>query len=324
MRRTFLRTLPALALSLTSLAVWAQQYPTQPVKIVVPYSPGGSSDVLARAIGDELGKLLGQPVIVDNRPGAGSMLGTQFVAGEKADGHTLLIVDVPFAIVPALYRERVKYNVEQDFTPIALLGVSPTYLFVNATSPLKTVADVVQAAKAKPGSVSMGSGGNGSLTHMMAELFMASTSTQLLHIPYKGAGAAITDLAANQIQASFTTMASASGLYRAGKLRAIGVTSPERHKSTPDVPTFKESGIANMTTQSWWGLVAPKGISPEVKKSLTEAMQKVLKVPAVRARYETAGVDVPADTGAPALQKYVQQDVVRWRDIVQRANIHLE
>jgi len=322
MRRHFLRVLPALVLAAASLDAQAQ-YPSQPIKIVVPYSPGGSSDVLARAIGDELGKALGQSVIVDNRPGAGSMLGTQFVAGEKADGHTLLLVDVPFAIVPALYRERVRYNVERDFAPVALLGVAPAYLFVHADTPQRTAADLVRAAKAAPASVSIGSGGNGSLTHMMAELFMAATGTQLVHVPYKGAGAAITDLAAGQIQSGFTTMASASGLYRAGKLRALAVTSPERQKATPDVPTFAEAGIANMTVQSWWGLVAPSGTSAQVRQRLSDAMRQVMQVPTVRARFETAGVDVPSDHSAAALQKYVQDDLVRWREVVQRADIRV-
>jgi tripartite-type tricarboxylate transporter receptor subunit TctC len=324
MRRHFLRALPALALAMTSLAAQAQPYPSQPVKIVVPYSPGGSSDVLARAIGDELGKALGQAVIVDNRPGAGSMLGTQFVAGEKADGHTLLLADVPFAIVPALYRERARYNVERDFAPVALLGVSPAYLFVNADAPQHSAAEFVQAAKAAPATISIGSGGNGSLTHMMAELFMGSTGAQLVHVPYKGAGAAITDLAAGQIQSGFTTMASASGLYRAGKLRALAVTSPERQKATPDVPTFAERGIANMTVQSWWGLVVPAGTSAEVRQRLSDAMRQVMQVPAVRARFATAGVDVPAETGAAALQKYVQEDLARWREVVQRADIRIQ
>jgi tripartite-type tricarboxylate transporter receptor subunit TctC len=324
MRRHFLRALPALALAMTSLAAQAQPYPSQPVRIVVPYSPGGSSDVLARAIGDELGKALGQAVIVDNRPGAGSMLGTQFVAGEKADGHTLLLADVPFAIVPALYRERARYNVERDFAPVALLGVSPAYLFVNADAPQRSAAEFVQAAKAAPATISIGSGGNGSLTHMMAELFMGSTGAQLVHVPYKGAGAAITDLAAGQIQSGFTTMASASGLYRAGKLRALAVTSPERQKDTPDVPTFAERGIANMTVQSWWGLVVPAGTSAEVRQRLSDAMRQVMQVPAVRARFATAGVDVPADTGAAALQKYVQEDLARWREVVQRADIRIQ
>jgi len=315
----------ALALPLATAGFSARAaYPEQPIRIVVPYSAGGSSDVIARAISDELGKELGQPVIVDNRAGAGSMIGTAYVAGEAANGYTLLIVDVPFAIVPALYGDRIKYKVEKDFTPITLLGLAPTYLFVNPTFQGKTVADMVRAAKAQPGTISIGSGGNGSLTHLMAELFMINTRSQLVHIPYKGASPAVTDLAAGQIQTSFTTMASASSLYRAGKIRPIAVSSPQRQKDTPDVPTFQESGIANMNVESWWGLVAPAGISKPVHDRLSQAMAKVMQSTRVKARMSAVGVNVPADTGAPGLQKLIATDLARWQDVVQRANIKLE
>lgn len=299
-------------------------YPEQPIRIVVPYAAGGSSDVIARALSDELGKELGQVVVVENRAGAGSLIGTAYVANEKADGYTLLIADVPFTIVPALYRDRVKYRPDRDFAPIALLGLAPTYLFVNQNFAAKTPQALVQAAKAKPGSISIGSGGNGALTHLMAELFMINTDTRLVHVPYKGASAAVNDLAAGQIQTSFTTMASASGAYQAGKLVPIAVSSPERHRDTPDVPTFKESGIQNMTVESWWGLVAPAGVGKPVLDKLSAATAKVMASTRVKARLSAAGVSAPADTSAAALQKLVKADLVRWQDVVERANIKLE
>ena len=323
MRRSILSFVPALALAFASLGV-AAQYPAQPIKIVVPYSAGGSSDVLARAVSEELGKALGQAVIIENRPGAGSLLATQFVAGESANGYTLLLVDVPFTIVPALYRDRAKYNIEKDFAPISLMGVAPTYLFVNEAFSARSPADLVKTAKAKPSRISIGSGGNGSLTHLMAELFMINTGVKMVHVPYKGASAAVNDLAAGQIETSFTTMASASGLYRAGRLRAIAVTSPQRQKATPDVPTFQESGIPNMTVQSWWGLVAPAGVSQAVQTRLSDAMREVMKLESVRVRMEAAGVEVPADTSADALRKFIREDAVRWRDVVQRAQLKVE
>lgn len=317
--------LAALALPLATAGFSARAaYPEQPIRIVVPYSAGGSSDVIARAISDELGNELGQPVIVDNRAGAGSMIGTAYVANEAADGYTLLIADVPFTIVPALYRERAKYRAEKDFAPISLLGLAPVYLFVTPSSPVKTAGDLAKAAKAQPGSISIGSGGNGSLTHLMAELFMINTKSQLVHVPYKGASASVTDLAAGQIQTSFTTMASASALYQAGRLRPVAVTSPQRQKDTPDVPTFQESGIANMTVESWWGLVAPAGVSKPVRDRLSQAMAKVMQSTRVKARMGAVGVNVPGDTGASALQKLIKADLARWQDVVQRANIKLE
>ncbi|HEX7891706.1 MAG TPA: tripartite tricarboxylate transporter substrate binding protein [Ramlibacter sp.] len=322
MTRPFRALKAALGAAALGLALGAQAaYPDKPVRIVVPYSPGGSSDVIARAISEELARELGQPVIVDNRAGAGSMLGTQYVAGEAPNGYTLLLADVPFTIVPALYRERAKYNAEKSFAPVAVLGVAPMYLFVNQTSPLRTAADLVQQAKSAPGKVSIASGGNGSLTHLMAELFMIQTGTQLVHVPYKGAGPAMTDLAAGQVQASFTTMPTATALYQAGRVRPIGVSSPQRAKETPDVSTFRELGWPGMSVQSWWGLLAPAGTPPEVVNRVAEATQKVLRDAKVRARLQTVGLTIPDDVGAPALQKMIAGDAARWHDVIQRAKI---
>lgn len=299
-------------------------FPDRPIHIVVPYTPGGSSDVIARSLGDELAKGLGQAIVVDNRPGAGSMIGTQYVAGETADGYTLLLVDVPFTIVPALYREKAKYSVEKDFAPVALLGLAPTYLFVSNRFPGKSASDLVRLAKAKPATISAGSGGNGSLTHLMAELFMLNTGTKLVHVPYKGAFAAVTDLAAGQIDVSFTTMASAASLFQAGKLRALAVSSAQRQKSTPDVPTFQESGVSGMNVESWWGLVAPAGTPPAVLGALEQATKKAMDTAMVKARMQVIGVNPPPDAGAVALQTLVKADLARWKDTVSRANIRLE
>ncbi|MDB5946494.1 MAG: hypothetical protein JWQ33_1520 [Ramlibacter sp.] len=315
----------AFVLAMAGLAFGASAaYPDQPIKIVVPYSVGGSSDVIARAIGDELGKELGQPIIVENRAGAGSMIGTQYVMGEAPNGYTLLIVDVPFTIVPALYGERAKFNPEKDFTPIAFVGHAPTYLFVNASFSARTPADLVKLAKAAPGTVSIGSGGNGSLTHLMAELFMINTDTRLVHVPYKGAFASISDLAAGQIDSSFTTMPTAKGLYEARKLRPIAVSSARRTAEAPDVPTFQESGIRNMSVESWWGVVAAAGTTPAVAARLGDAMRKVMQNPRVKARMDAVGVSVPADTRPAGLQALIKTDVARWRDVVQRAQIKVE
>lgn len=323
--RNTLAALLAAGLTAAAVAAPAQAaYPDRPIKIVVPYVAGGSSDVIARAISDELGAVLGQSVVVENRAGAGSMIGTGYVANEAADGYTLLIADVPFTIVPALYRERVKYDVQKDFAPIALLGVAPTYLFVNPSFPVKTAPELVKAAKERPGTISIGSGGNGALTHLMAELFMMNTGSQLVHVPYKGAGAAVNDLAAGQIQTSFTTMASASALYQAKRLRPIAVSSPQRQKDTPEVPTFQEAGIPNMTVESWWGLVAPAGVNKQVLDTLSQAMTKVMQATRVKARMSAVGVTAPADTSPRALETLVRVDLARWKDVVQRADIKLE
>jgi len=299
-------------------------YPDKPVRIVVPYSPGGSSDVIARAVGEALGRVLGQPVVVENRPGAGSLLGTQVVAAAAADGYTLLLADVPFTIVPALYRERARHDAQRDFAPVGLLGVAPTYLFVHPDFPARTVVDLVQMAAAAPGTIAIGSGGNGSLTHLMAELFQINTGTRLTHVPYKGAAASMADLAAGQIHAGFTTMASAAALYQAGKLRAIAVGSDQRRDDTADVPTFAEQGVSGMVVQSWWGLLAPSGINDVVRDTLAGALREVMQTAAVRRRMAAVGVSVPNDGSAVALQRMIAADLSRWQDVVRRADIHLE
>ena len=321
----FRRTLVA-SLALTSLISTAAQaaYPDQPVHIVVPYTPGGSSDVIARAIGDELGKVLGQPVIVDNRAGAGSLIGTQYVAQDPGNGYTLLMADVPFTIVPAVYRDKVRYDAEKSFAPIALLGLAPTYLFVNDRSPISTAQDLVRRAKAAPDTLSIGSGGNGSLTHLMGALFMINSGTRLTHIPYKGAAASVTDLAAGQIDMSFTTMASASALYQAGKLRPLAVSSEHRQKDTPAVPTFQEAGVPQMAVESWWGLMAPAGTPKDVQAILARAVARVMTTTAVKARMAAVGVSPPADGSPAALQKVVKADLARWQDVVRRADIRID
>ncbi|HTK02021.1 MAG TPA: tripartite tricarboxylate transporter substrate binding protein [Bordetella sp.] len=312
------------ALGAAAVAPAFAAYPEQPIKIVVPYTAGGSSDVIARAISDELTAELGQSVIVENRAGAGSMIGTAYVANEKPDGYTLLLADVPFTIVPALYGDRIKYKAQTDFAPVALLGLSPMYLFVNPSFPAKTVKDLVEAARAKPGTISIGSGGNGSLTHLMAELLMLNANIKLVHIPYKGASASVNDLAGGQIDTSFTTMPTATALFQGGKIRPIAVSASERQKEAPDVPTFDEAGVPNMGVQSWWGLVAPARTPAPVLERLNAAMAKVMQSPKVQSRLNSVGVNLPPDTSSAALKSLLTADFARWQDVVKRANITFE
>ena len=306
------------------LPALAGAYPDKPIKIVVPYSAGGSSDLIARAIGEQLGTELGQPVVVENRSGAGSMIGTAYVSAEAPDGYTLLLADVPFTIVPALYGNRVKYDARKDFAPIALVGLSPMYLFASPRYAAKSVEDLVADAQARPGMVSIGSGGNGSLTHLLAELFMLNTQTQLVHVPYKGAAASVSDLAGGQIDVSFSSMPSAAALFQAGKIRPLAVSSPRRQPATPKVPTFQESGLPNLTVQSWWGLLAPAGTPQAVLEKLEAATNKVMQSPAIKQRYAGIGASVPEQTNVQALQALLSADFERWQDVVSRANINLE
>jgi len=309
-------------MSLSATSVYAA-YPEKPIKIVVPYSAGGSSDLMARMIGDFLSKEIGQPIVVENRAGAGSMIGTAFVAESAPDGYTMLLADVPFTIVPSLYAGRIKYNAKNDFAPIALLGTSPMYLFIHPAFAGKTPQELAKLAKQSPGTITIGSGGNGSFTHMMAELFMRETNTKLVHVPYKGAAAAIQDLAGGQLNVSFTSMPSAAAFYQAGKIVPIATSSPERHPDTPNVPTLKESGFEGMTIQSWWGLMIPAKTPKDIQVKLNEAMSKVLKEPVIKERMSRLGVEVAKQTDSQTLQRFLEQDFARWNTLIREANISL-
>ena len=298
-------------------------FPEKPIKIVVPYSTGGSSDHMARMIGDFLSTELGQPVVVENRTGAGSMIGTSYVAETAPDGYTMLLADVPFTIVPSLYGDRIKYDARKDFAPVALLGTSPMYLFIHPEFTGKSPQELAKLARQSPKTITIGSGGNGSFTHMMAELFMQQTKTELVHVPYKGAAAAMQDLAGGQINVSFSTMPSAAAFYQAGKVVPIATSSPERHPDTPNVPTLKESGFEGMTIQSWWGLMVPAQTPEDVRVKLSEAMGKVLKEPVIKERMARIGVDVAEQTDAPTLQRFLDEDFTRWNRLVREANISL-
>src|SRR5438093_4502262 len=254
------------ALALLPASAQAQvDYPSKPIRLVVPYAPGGSSDVLARALGPRLGEFLGQPIVVDNKPGAGSMLGTDVVAKSAPDGYTLLLADMPHTIVPAVYGARVPYDPVKGFDPVSLIGVSPLMLFVHPSFPAKTLGEFIAHARANPGKVTIGSGGNGTATHLMAELLQENAAIKLIHVPYKGAGPAVADTVAGQIQATFTTPATASGHLKAGRLRALAVTAVKRMPEYPEVPSLAESGVKNMAIQHWWGILAPAGLAPTVR-----------------------------------------------------------
>lgn len=298
----------------------AQNYPAKPIRLVVPYAPGGSSDVLARALGQRLGEVLGQAVLIDNRPGAGSMIGTDAAAKAAPDGYTLLLADMPHTIVPAVYA-KVPYDAAKDFTPVTLIGVAPMFLFVNQAFPLRTLAELIGAAKQAPGKISIASGGNGATTHLMAELLQVKGGIKLTHVPYKGAGPAITDLVAGQVDAAFTSMATAAPYMRSGRLRALGVTSARRVPDAIDIPTFEESGIADMVIEHWWAVLAPAGVPGPILDKLYEAVATSLADPGLKGRFTAAGVMAPARTGPTPLRALIDADLTRWARIVKEAHI---
>jgi tripartite-type tricarboxylate transporter receptor subunit TctC len=297
----------------------AQQYPSKPVRLIVPYAPGGSSDVLARIMGQKLGEALGQTFVVDNRAGAGSMIGTDAAARSPADGYTLVLSDMPHTINPSIYA-KVPYDPIRDFSPVSLIGVSPLFLFVHPSVQAQRVEDFVALAKAEPGKIPIGSGGNGSATHLMAELLQAHAGIKLTHVPYKGAGPALTDVVAGQIPATFTSMATAAPHVKAGKLRVLGVTSAKRLASLPDVPTFEESGVRGMIVEHWWGIMAPGGVPRPIIDRLHGEIVKALTAADVRERFATLAVE-PRSTTPEQFRELLEKDVARWAKVVKDAGI---
>ena len=315
MKRLLLLTLLLLPAAL------AGAFPDRPVRLVVPYAPGGSSDVLARLMSERMRDALGQPVVIENRPGAGSMLGTDAVAKAAADGHTILLADMPHTIVPAVHGKKTPYHPVEDFAPISLIGVAPLMLFVHPGFAAQDLAELIASAKRTPDRIAIASGGNGSATHLMAALLQAQAGIRLTHVPYKGAGPALNDVVAGQVPTLFTTLATAAPHLKAGRLRALAVSSPVRLADHPSVPTFAESALPQLVVQHWWGVLAPTGVPAAAIERLAQAVAGTIQAADVREKFAAVGVAPPAATGPAALGALIVQDLKRWTTIVHDARI---
>ena len=300
----------------------AQDYPNKPVRFIVPYAPGGSSDILARTLGQKLAESMGQPFVIDNRPGAGNMVGTEVLAKSPADGYSIILSDMPHSINPSI-NPRVPYDPVKDFSPVSVIGVSPMFLFVHPAFEAKNVKELIALARAQPGKLAIASGGNGATTHLVAELLQASAGIKLTHVPYKGAGPAIADVAAGQVPITFTSMATAASLVKAGRLRVLGVTSSKRLAAFPDVPTFEESGLTGLTFEHWWGVMAPARTPPAIIAKLHGEIVKALAAPDVRERFATLAVE-PRTNSPEQFRALIESDLVRWAKVVRDAGIKLE
>src|SRR5437763_9053819 len=317
-RRAGLRAKFALAaiIALAGSALAAEPYPDRPVTLIVPYAAGGSSDVLARLIGERLSKSLGQQVVIDNRAGAGSRLGIEFAAKSAADGYTLLLADMPHTIIPAI-QKGVHYDPVHDFTPIALIGSASMVFFINPEVKAQTVRDFVALAKAEPGKMTVASGGIGSATHLTAELFQARTGIKLVHVPFRGAGPAMNDLVAGHVQSGFTTLATASSAL-AG-VRELAIASAARLSTRPGIPTFREGGI-DLVVEHWWGILAPAGLPLDIAARLTRERRIVLDSHELATRLEPLGVTASRASRAQ-FRALIESDTARWADIVKSVGI---
>jgi len=310
-----------LATGLFSQQAALAQYPTRPVHIVVPYPAGGAVDAFARVLTQQLSELWGQQVVVDNRPGASTMIGADQVAKSPPDGYTLLLTaELTLVIVPHLY-EKIPYDPLRDFTPIVALVSATQALVANPSLPVKTVKDLVALAKAKPGQLTYGSFGNGSTGHLNMEVLQAMTGARFNHIPYNGAGPAMNDVIGGHIDFMLAALSIVKGNVQAGKLRMIGVGSNHRSSEFPDVPTISESGAPGFEAKSWFGLVAPAGTPPDVIRKINQDVTKVISDRAFAEKY-LAAQGLGSITGTPEqFAAFIRAETVRWGKVVKDADV---
>jgi len=298
------------------------EYPNRPIRLVVPYAPGGTTDYAARILGSKLTDALGQTVVVDNRPGAGSIIGSDVVAKAIPDGYTLLMVDTGFSITPALYA-KLPFDAVKDFSAVTEAMRVSNWLIVPAALPARSVADLVALAKAKPGTLTFGSGGVGSPFHMAGEQFKLAARIDIVHVPYKGGGPALTDLIGGHISLLFPTMTIALPHVNAGRLRALAVIAPKRAAAEPDVPTMAEAGLPAVTMTSWYGMLAPAGVPRPLIEMLSAEIRKILAQPDVRERLASQFAEPVGSTPA-VFAKLVAGEIVTWTAVAKAGGIKAE
>lgn len=312
----------AAAIPATIPAAWAQAWPARPVNLIVPFPAGGTTDVLARALGQELSKSLGQPVVVENRPGAGATLGADHVAKAKPDGYTLLMGAVHHTIATSVYR-RLGYDFQKDLAPITVVAVVPNVLVVNPQVPAKTVQELLAQARAQPGKLAYGSNGAGTGQHLIGAQFESMGGVQLLHVPYKGSGPLTTDLLGGQIAMSFDTVTPVLPHIKAGKLRALAVTTARRSVALPDVPTLDEAGLKGFDMGTWFGVLAPASTPREVLARLGADMNRIIESPQFRRKMEEIGAE-PIGGSPEQMARQIRDDTDRFARLVKDAKVALD
>jgi len=315
MRFRFWLTLPAFLMSAAAFA----QYPERPIRLIVSYPPGGGTDVTARTIVGKLSEGVGKQFVIDNRSGAGSMIGTDLVAKAAPDGYTLLMSDTTFGIVPGLY-PKVPYDTLRDFQPVSQITSVPVGLVVNPGVPARSVKELVALARARPGGLNFGSGGVGTPVHMAGELLKIAAKIDIVHIPYKGAGPAFTDLLGGHFQMMFPTLQSAVPHIKSGRLRLLALTTEKRSTAFPDTPTMNEAGMPGVIAVAWFGMHAPRATPKAVVARLHAEVVKVLQDPIVRQRFESEGADIVGST-PEQFSSFVANEITKWTRVVKEAGI---
>ncbi len=308
---------------LASADAMAQAYPSKPIRLVVTFAAGGSSDSLARGVAKQLSEQMGVSVVVENRPGAGGSIGSEVVAKGQGDGYLLLFGTIgTHGIGPALYKN-LPFDPIKDFAPISLLHLLPNVLIVTNELPVHSVRELIDYAKANPGRISFASAGNGSVSHLAGELFRMQTKTQLVHIPYKGGGAAMPDVIAGRVSIMFETVTNALAAARGGRVRALAVTGIERWKQAPELPTIAESGVTGYRVDSWTGLLAPASLPQPVVERLNAEVVKATKTPAYREQMAALGVEAISST-PEEFRAYMVEEIAKWRQAIQLSGAKID
>jgi tripartite-type tricarboxylate transporter receptor subunit TctC len=312
-----------IAVCLVGAQAFAQGYPAKPVRMIVPYPPGGGNDTLGRLFAAKLSERMAQPFVVENRPGAGAMIGTEAAAKSPPDGYTILLSSIAtHALSPNLY-SRVPYDPVRDFAPITLLGIAPTVLVVNGELAAKSVAELIAAAKAKPGALAYASGGNGTPPHINAEVFKSVAGVDLLHVAYKGGGPALVDLIAGRVHVMLDTAASAMPHVRAGKLKALAISGAKRSTEYPDLPTFAEAGLPQYDTNAWYSMHAPAGTPPEIVRRLNRELVAILRDADIRERFRQLSTE-PVGDSPDEFAAFVRAELDKYARIIKAAGIRLD
>jgi tripartite-type tricarboxylate transporter receptor subunit TctC len=320
--KSLLVLLIAACAALGAPAVQAQRFPERPIRFVVPFPPGGGNDILARALAPKMAEFLGQPVVIDNRPGAGGNIGTDLVAKAAPDGHTIVIASNQVTMNPWLY-SKLPFDIEKDFAPVALIASVPMVLVVNPALPAANVKELIALAKSQPGKLNHSTPGGGTPQHIAFEVFNYAAGIQVTHVPYKGTGPAIADLLGGQVQAAFATLASVDGHVKAGKLRALAVATPQRSQAMPSVPTVDESALPGFEVSLWYSILAPANTPREVVSRLSADIAKTLMLPEMRERLVAQGFEV-SYLNPDQTSELVKRDLGRWQKSLKDIGLKLE
>jgi tripartite-type tricarboxylate transporter receptor subunit TctC len=320
MKTSRLAAVAALLLALVVPAA-ADDYPNRPVRLIIPFPPGGSNDVVGRLVANQLSERLGHKVFVDNRGGAGGVLGTEAAANAAPDGYTLLVVSIAHAVNPALYK--LSYDPIKSFAPIAIMATGPNVLVVNPQLPVHSVKDLLALAKQKPGEIDYASAGVGSFQHLGGELFKLVAGVNLQHVPYKGGGPAMQDVIAGHVKVMFSSLVQTTPFIQSGQLRALGVGGAQRNPVLPEVPTIQEAGVPGYIADNWWGIVAPTGTPPAIVERLYRDIQAAVKSPELTAAFAREGAAAVTMSTAEFGQ-YMEAEMAKWARVVKEGNIRAQ